>query len=1493
MRVQKCHRNQFSRIDGAELFGFTNPLVQRLFRELVANENGTANQNIEDIHQNGDTLQSGVGKLPAATIEGSIRKKRLKLDKQKAVGVACLDSPKVNMDSGIPAIVLENGDNQNQPSGIFDIAGETGLFVPDTLDIEDNKKSFSSVYVSKDANTCSSILIDNEGTASRPFISDQSSLLKKVESSCVEHGGTIDEFINAGPGMENHSAIDNLGKGILSVSEIESYCLQRCIVPDKLQDVSMFDLSIRESKEVLQEPKDDERHLEVDKSNQVSPPTSVIPSQSVPKLFVKDQILSKECGLSSSQQNRQYTATESPDGNSDKADSDSMGQELAKSMITVLLPQALPFLRQAARKKRKNLPEENLHASSVAEYDPNNESFNQPYVVRKKTEKSSSEMCVVSHIDTCELAATDSVLLVGRSVPNCSLGMEIDVLCAETTADLKTPENSCVQETVKNVVPFCSSTDINLENSMGGICKMNITAGHPPLIKLCHDEKMHLMEANNRSKMSKPGDAIPVNVGIEQELYKSAFFETKDDVNETDGEFIMVVSSAKEGNEEIDRSSISPSIDLTAKSKEKCLLKTAQVVAEGLELDVPLGSKCYVNSSADMDNFTFTKKDDKRDYLGTSKQDSVVIDCVVPDSFEDDHCSNDDVKKNSSHRSAVVSCKMPVYEVQPSYETHPQCAANAEEKYMKRKSNLHSGIYDVKSNHTMVHLVDCKGFGETDLENDDQVHFEDAPCEPTISKIEYMVKCDLPGQDLETRGFEIFQHEKCHSVDTEDKTGKSSALWDQYCPDDAQPGIFEASGIGNLHEEDNGAYSTEQHLVRNVSNELLVTRSEIYVSVSCCQLTDDNGFLGRSVEGCISVDKNLDTESHAKYCGQSTNKESSQERSPWAEAKLPVSKILCKQSSDCGFLEQALDVSVGSSQDKHVQNSDIISGIQPMISPIFSDLELASHITIGVSNHHGIFDIPNATIRKANLNQDKDVKVGSYCQSASVEMLNKDSKGIQPVLTFSDVPPSTLKAEVVENNDSRARSVLKKESNVNNLEPVHRTPEDNIINIDGSTDGNKRAMESTVLVGCYGHPIPVLSLLLSVWGKDVHLCVVCGLLQERERILFMYKVVIEEASCNYSCLLGYTRVILPDAEAYFEIKSVFDKYGIQLTADGHNLVLLECIKIQDLREPRVNCLHSKCISLGQCEGHGVKLVSVKNGHVSVLAQLSSMESMYCLLVSAPQSIIAAGENGRIHVWRMDLRWSMCVEEFILPTDSRTTAHIWELLSVPHLPHLIISHNCNGYYAIWDISRRVMLSTFCSMDYNIFQSVVVGVVSQHGCGKMSKTFTDCKLPDEVEYRDDFKDNISSNIVPRKHRESRLRSNHACSHLDFNEEYIAVCILVLVAPHTDKIQINQDENCDELKKKGSWRLALLENKVFLLGDTLDPRASVASVLSQNGVIGTSDGHIYTWEVMNGRKLLTSKDFEGVSISCITADPTSTAFAVAGSDNRVLLYVQSIES
>lgn len=64
-----------------------------------------------------------------------------------------------------------------------------------------------------------------------------------------------------------------------------------------------------------------------------------------------------------------------------------------------------------------------------------------------------------------------------------------------------------------------------------------------------------------------------------------------------------------------------------------------------------------------------------------------------------------------------------------------------------------------------------------------------------------MAKYDLPGQYLDNPDYQICQHKKCQSVDTGYKTVQSSALRNQYCAVDAQPGIFEACSIGNLHEE--------------------------------------------------------------------------------------------------------------------------------------------------------------------------------------------------------------------------------------------------------------------------------------------------------------------------------------------------------------------------------------------------------------------------------------------------------------------------------------------------------------------------------------------------------------------------------------------------------------------------------------------------------------------------------------------------------------------
>ncbi|KAK8657536.1 hypothetical protein V6N13_035767 [Hibiscus sabdariffa] len=92
------------------------------------------------------------------------------------------------------------------------------------------------------------------------------------------------------------------------------------------------------------------------------------------------------------------------------------------------------------------------------------------------------------------------------------------------------------------------------------------------------------------------------------------------------------------------------------------------------------------------------------------------------------------------------------------------------------------------------------------------------------------------------------------------------------------------------------------------------------------------------------------------------------------------------------------------------------------------------------------------------------------------------------------------------------------------------------------------------LVGVYFHPSPILSVLLGTKGNEIHICVSCGLLVDRDRTLFIYKVATEEERKGCPSFVGYTSVALPSSEIDVE------RRGLQLTPDGQNLVLLDSIK---------------------------------------------------------------------------------------------------------------------------------------------------------------------------------------------------------------------------------------------------------------------------------------------------------------------------------------------
>jgi len=78
---------------------------------------------------------------------------------------------------------------------------------------------------------------------------------------------------------------------------------------------------------------------------------------------------------------------------------------------------------------------------------------------------------------------------------------------------------------------------------------------------------------------------------------------------------------------------------------------------------------------------------------------------------------------------------------------------------------------------------------------------------------------------------------------------------------------------------------------------------------------------------------------------------------------------------------------------------------------------------------------------------------------------------------------------------------------------------------------------SVKFVGCYLHPMPVSSLILSTREDEVHVCVLCGHLTDRYRTLFTYKVAITEPTLGCPSVMAHSSILLPDQKHNF-IKEV-------------------------------------------------------------------------------------------------------------------------------------------------------------------------------------------------------------------------------------------------------------------------------------------------------------------------------------------------------------------
>ncbi|XP_073108053.1 uncharacterized protein [Elaeis guineensis] len=418
------------------------------------------------------------------------------------------------------------------------------------------------------------------------------------------------------------------------------------------------------------------------------------------------------------------------------------------------------------------------------------------------------------------------------------------------------------------------------------------------------------------------------------------------------------------------------------------------------------------------------------------------------------------------------------------------------------------------------------------------------------------------------------------------------------------------------------------------------------------------------------------------------------------------------------------------------------------------------------------------------------------------------------------------------------------------------------------TKSKKEFRDLMKLVGCYLHPNPVLSIFLITKEDFLQICVLCGILEDNERYLFIYTVPIQEQSESCPSFIGYTSLVFPLFKGPSNAKMPFERSQLQFTPDGQFLVFLNSIRAPHCREQNTSCLCSMC-RFGCSEENAVKVVQVKFGYVSPVIKLTTVERLSCLLVCEPNYLITVEESGRLYVWIMNSTWSGKLEEFMLPSFDHIAPKVLELKRIPKHDFLIVGHNGIGGFGLWDISRRVLLAKFSAPGHMISQILPVGLFSFPNKGGLTTS---------LDLKEHMKENANSWVTDAVEDPFLLTSG----------ENVAVWVLIssvsdLEARHHHLVK----EPCTS--SAGWWRLALLASNMVVVGSVLDPRASALDASADYGIIGTSEGLLYKWELSTGKKVATMHSFKCGSVSCIAVDAQSGVVAVAGDKRQLLVYTQ----
>ncbi|KAH0454266.1 hypothetical protein IEQ34_016190 [Dendrobium chrysotoxum] len=519
------------------------------------------------------------------------------------------------------------------------------------------------------------------------------------------------------------------------------------------------------------------------------------------------------------------------------------------------------------------------------------------------------------------------------------------------------------------------------------------------------------------------------------------------------------------------------------------------------------------------------------------------------------------------------------------------------------------------------------------------------------------------------------------------------------------------------------------------------------------------------------------------------------------------------------------------------------------------------------TNVTGIIEVPQANRSPLWFSEDPMDDVSQFsmpgsCSSLPVKEGIKEIPERSKTFTLNQLQPSYKNPLVKTLFGSEKNSILQPTTTNGHKNPSHDTLYRRSlldVSLAKSLNWNEgdRHME---LVGCYLHPEPVLSILLIANRNQLQLSILCGFPDRSNRYIFMYALSIEKQRRGCPSFLGYTPLLLPFVRNRWNRNIPFERSALQLTPDGQSLIFVNSIKVPRCREQKISCLCSKCKSESSKET-SLDIVHVKFGYVSRIKKLITGEGICCISVCGPNYLVAVEENGGLRVWVMNLTWSENLEEFMLPTFDHISPMILELKRVPNYDSLIIGHNGLGDFGIWEISKRVLLAKFSSPGSTVFQIIPISVFHW----QVNATFPTTQSAEHI-------------------MESMQKTN--CEiFLGSSFEDMSIWILISTAPD---LETELEAKGLGTSPAGLWRLALMTKNMIIMGNILDPRATAVDASGDNGVIGTSDGFLYKWELPSGRKLGNLSSIQ-CGVSCVALDGKSGALAVADKDGKLQVFIE----